>query len=258
MRNRLVLVIAITLIFLGFNFLMGEKKPPKLVFSEETWDFGEVKEGEIVTHIFKFQNKGEGELIIKKIETSCGCTAVLLSRDRLKPGEKGEIKVTFNSRGFEGKVTKYIFVRSNDPKNSYKQLKIIANVLVPPRPKIIIIPNYVDLGIILDEEEIIHKEKIKNDGGKELIVNQIASYNKNVKFYFKGKKINFPLKIQAGETKEIEIKLIPKHRRGVMREYIQFRSNDNRRSTITLYLTGYVINKEELEKLFKKYKHLIK
>ncbi|MCP2597244.1 DUF1573 domain-containing protein, partial [Candidatus Aminicenantes bacterium AC-335-G13] len=214
--------------------------------------------GKIVTHVFEFENKGDAELIIKKVETSCGCTAVLLSKNRLKPGEKGKIKVTFNSRGFEGKVVKYIFVRSNDPKNSYKQLKISANVLVPPRPKIVLIPNYEDLGIILDSEEVTCKGKIKNEGDEELIVNQIISFNKKTEFHQSGKKINFPIRIKPGETKEIEIKLIPPHKKGVLREYIQFRSNDQRRQTITLYLTGYVIDKDQLKKLFTKYKDLIK
>ncbi len=249
-------VAIITLLFVNFIFIFGTQKSPRIVFSEDEWDFGDIKEGKIVSHIFKFQNKGNAELVIEKVETSCGCTAVLLSRNRLKPGEKGEIKATFNSRGFEGRVTKYIFVRSNDPKNSFKQLKITANILIPPRPKIIIIPNYVDLGIILDEEEVIHREKIKNGGEKELIIKQIISYNEKVEFYHSGRRINFPIKIRPGKIMEIDIKLLPPHKKGVMREYIQFRSNDQRRPTITLYLTGYVISKEELNKLLKKYKKI--
>ncbi len=257
MRCKLIVLIPlITLLFFNYSHLIGKEKQPKITFSEEIWDFGKIKEGKIVTHIFEFQNKGQSELVIYKVQTSCGCTAALISRDKLKPGEKGEIKATFNSRGFQGKVTKFITVYSNDPKNSYKQLKIKAEVLVPPRPKIRLIPNYVDLGIFLDEEEIVCKEKIKNDGEKELVINRIASYNKNTQFYFNGKKLNFPFKIQAGKIKEVEIKLTPNHKRGVMREYIQFNSNDPRRPTVTLYLTGYVINRKELKNLFSKYKYM--
>lgn len=258
MRKKYKIIICLFTFSLFGVFLFGQQKSPKIVFKEYKWDFGNVKEGTLVSHIFKFENKGDGELIIEKVETSCGCTAALLSQKKLNPGEKGEIRVTFNSRGYEGMVTKLVFVRTNDPKNSFIQLKIKANVLVPPRPKIVLIPNYLDLGIILDEEEIVHIEKIKNDGKKELLINQITSFNKNVEYYQYGKEINFPLKIKAGETKEIEIKLNPPHKKGVMREYIQFRSNDIRRPTITLYLTGYVVSKEELIKLFKKYKDLLK
>jgi hypothetical protein len=238
--------------------MFSKGKQPKIVFSEESWDFGKIKEGEVVSHVFKFENKGESELVIQKVEASCGCTAVLISKNRLSPGEKGEIKATFNSKGFQGKVTKLIFVYSNDPVNSLKQLKIAAEVLVPPRPKIKLIPNYVDIGIFLDDEEVVWTEKIKNEGEKELIINRIASYNEKVKFFYNGKKINFPFKIKAGEIKEIKIKLSPKHKRGVMREYIQFNSNDSLRPTITLYLTGYVINRQELQKLFSKYKNIFK
>jgi len=40
------------------------------------------------------------------------------SRAGIKPGESSSIKAVFNSGGYKGKVTKAIYVYTNDPKNS--------------------------------------------------------------------------------------------------------------------------------------------
>jgi len=42
-------------------------KAPRLVVSEEVYDFGEVKEGEHISHDFIVKNKGSVPLEIKKV-----------------------------------------------------------------------------------------------------------------------------------------------------------------------------------------------
>ena len=46
----------------------------KMEFEELIHDFGEVKEGEIVKHTFKFVNSGRIPLIINDAHSTCGCT----------------------------------------------------------------------------------------------------------------------------------------------------------------------------------------
>ncbi|MFQ6082189.1 MAG: DUF1573 domain-containing protein [Candidatus Aminicenantia bacterium] len=253
-KRRLICLIGIVLIFFSYGLAGKNQKQPRIKFSKESWDFGKIKQGEIVTHIFEFENKGESELIIEKVSTSCGCTAALISNKKLLPGEKGEIKATFNSRGFQGKIIKYIIIHSNDPNDSAKQLRIMAEVLVPPRPKILLIPSYADVGVFLNKDEITHHQKIKNNGELELVITNILAYSKDINFFLGEKKISFPMKIAAGKEKEIEIKLNPKNKKGVIREYIQIRSNDPNRPSTSLYLTGYALTQQELRELFKRYK----
>lgn len=104
------------------------KTGPKLVFEEESHDFGLIQQGDIVEYVFKFTNKGDEELIIENVEASCGCTGVLASSDRLKPGESGELKVSYDSTVRSGEVTRDIFVDSNDPGRPEIVLKIYARV----------------------------------------------------------------------------------------------------------------------------------
>ncbi len=79
------------------------------------FDFGTLKQGESVEHIFTFKNTGKNDLIIRKTKASCGCTAVQLGDKVIKPGEESSIKAVFNSRGKKGKQHKSITVTTNIP-----------------------------------------------------------------------------------------------------------------------------------------------
>ncbi|MFN7971539.1 MAG: DUF1573 domain-containing protein [Acidobacteriota bacterium] len=85
----------------------------------------ETSEGDPVDHVFRVKNSGKEPLVITDVKTSCGCTAAMLSKSgqpvekgqsmTLAPGESGDIKTTFNSKGYSGEVKKVITVYSNDP-----------------------------------------------------------------------------------------------------------------------------------------------
>ena len=122
-KIKFVVIVSFCLfLFLGY-FLLGGSGP-KIKFEENSLDFGRVKQGKILTHVFIFNNTGDAPLIIKRVRTSCGCTAALVSEKEIAPGGKGEIKVSFNTRGFEGKVNKYVYVETNDSQQPRVQLTV--------------------------------------------------------------------------------------------------------------------------------------
>lgn len=84
-----------------------------LEIENDSYDFGEVKEGEKVEHEFTFTNTGSEPLIISKVQASCGCTTPEYSKNPIAPGETGKVKVVFNSSGQMGKQQKIITVTSN-------------------------------------------------------------------------------------------------------------------------------------------------
>lgn len=101
---------------------------PVIEFEDETFDAGDIWEGEKATHTFSFKNTGNAVLLIKKVKTSCGCTAAVISSKEIQPGLTGEISATFNTKRFRGKQSKTIYVTTNDPKHSTIQLKLQATV----------------------------------------------------------------------------------------------------------------------------------
>ncbi|GAX59554.1 2-nitropropane dioxygenase [Candidatus Scalindua japonica] len=110
---------------------------PKIFFETPNHNFGQVFKGQKVEHIFKFENRGIADLEIKKVKTSCGCTAAILSDKIIPPGETGEIKTTFNTGSYRGKVKKSITVKSNDPDNLSYMLTISGEIteLITTDPK---------------------------------------------------------------------------------------------------------------------------
>jgi len=74
-----------------------------LVFAEDTYDFGEVMEGEKVVHVYKFENTGKEPLVISNAKGSCGCTVPEWPREPIPVGGSGSIRVQFDSKG-KGKV----------------------------------------------------------------------------------------------------------------------------------------------------------
>lgn len=101
---------------------------PTISFMEEFHDFGEVREGEVVEHTFTFTNEGEGPLIISNAQGSCGCTVPDWPRQPIAPGQKGQIKVSFNSKGRAGRQDKRVTLTTNAVPQS-KVLNITSTVI---------------------------------------------------------------------------------------------------------------------------------
>lgn len=107
------------LILMSFLLLGGmttmAQKPAQIKFDKTTHNFGTFSEKEPkVTCSFTYTNVGDQPLVINQAVASCGCTVPEYTKEPVKAGEKGEIKVTYNGAGkFPGHFKKSITVRTN-------------------------------------------------------------------------------------------------------------------------------------------------
>ena len=101
---------------------------PAIIFVNETCDLGSVVQGEQPECFFSFTNGGNDSLRILQVEPSCGCTTALLSAPLLRAGERGGIRVVFDSDNFAGDIVKEVEVRSNDPARRSVTLRVKALV----------------------------------------------------------------------------------------------------------------------------------
>ncbi|MCF8235841.1 MAG: DUF1573 domain-containing protein [Bacteroidales bacterium] len=108
----------------------SKKGMPEIAFEQTEFDFKEVIEGEQVSYGFKFKNEGDGDLLISKVYTSCGCTASEYPKTPIKPGEDGVVKISFNSSGRTGFQRKTATVLANTQPNK-THLTIKATVYRP-------------------------------------------------------------------------------------------------------------------------------
>lgn len=94
----------------------AQSSRPVMVFDRLTHNFGDVprKGGDLVKE-FRFVNKGDAPLVIKKITKSCSCMSVVYSRKPVMPGESAVIKIKYEPHKVEpGIFHKAIQIYSNE------------------------------------------------------------------------------------------------------------------------------------------------
>jgi hypothetical protein len=123
---------------------------PIISLSPQTYDFGDIslKKGKVFTS-FTLKNEGESDLVINKLDTSCGCTfAAIVFEGSQSPfftmpghgsenpswegvaipsGKEAELKVMYDPavhQDFRGPATREIYVYSNDPVDFEKKVTV--------------------------------------------------------------------------------------------------------------------------------------
>jgi hypothetical protein len=118
-------------VILGFAFTASaqDDKKAEFKFVEETHSFGKIPAGKPVTTEFVFTNVGQEPLILTEVRPACGCTVADYTKTPVKKGEKGWIKVTFNTPATAQAFTKQINITSN-ARTPLKTLVISGEVVV--------------------------------------------------------------------------------------------------------------------------------
>lgn len=126
---------------------------PIISLTPEIYDFGDVsqKKGKVFTS-FTLRNEGKSNLVISKMDTSCGCTfASIIFEGNQSPfftmpghgsenpswagvtipaGKEAELRVMYDPevhRDFRGAATREIYVYSNDPINFETKVTVDLN-----------------------------------------------------------------------------------------------------------------------------------
>lgn len=108
------------------------------VIGNDTHHFGTIFKGQKVKHVFEIENITSKTIQIDKVETSCGCTAALISNKTLKPKQKAKITAEFDSESFQGYQEKNIYVHERRSKEPLIVLKVQVNIAV----EVDIVPLY--------------------------------------------------------------------------------------------------------------------
>ena len=100
-----------TLCLLAFAFTAQAQAV--MQFETDNHDFGNVPEGTMATHEFKFKNTGNQPVVIANVQASCGCTTPDWTKTPVLPGKTGIIKAMYSSAGRPGVFNKTVTVTSN-------------------------------------------------------------------------------------------------------------------------------------------------
>jgi hypothetical protein len=194
------------------------------VFSLDTLMEGAVAERNIV-----IRNAGTSVLKIDKVDVSCGCTGTMVSNSELKPGETGELKITFNSKNFNGKVHKTVTVNSNDPENPKARIEFSAVVI----QELAVSENRFVFKDAVVGEKRTSKVTLTNNSGSNL---ELKGYETSLP----GLTINYPHSISPGQSVEVVAEFIPKEPKRTLSSNVSLQTNSPNKPEIVFYVFGSV------------------
>lgn len=92
------------------------KNATTVEWTETTYYFGTVQEGDVVEKTFDFVNTGGQPMLISNASSTCGCTVPEWPKEEILPRQKKSIKVRFDTKGKSGTQLKKVWVTANtDP-----------------------------------------------------------------------------------------------------------------------------------------------
>jgi len=147
---------------------------PEITFEKKKIDFGEITSGKVVDLEYVFTNTGDETLIIKNINTSCGCTYTRLEKKEYEPGEKGVIPVKFFSKGYRGKVIKTVTVVSNDKSSPYVRLSMAGLIKLKDFSVAQVDKDVLNFGDLKPGDTPSEQVIIKNTGNIDLRILEVT------------------------------------------------------------------------------------
>ena len=126
---------------------------PIISLSSESFDFGDVSQKNgVVSTLFEIKNEGKQDLIIDKLDSSCGCTSASVVfqgaegprfamaghgiespsdwKAVIPPGQSGQLKIYYDPSvhaDFRGYAIREIYIYSNDPIDFEKKVIVELN-----------------------------------------------------------------------------------------------------------------------------------
>lgn len=105
------------------SFTGGYNTGPIISLNKDIHNYGIIDYGSNGECEFIIRNIGTDDLIINKVKSSCGCAVVKYPLKPIKYGDKGIIKVKYNTKR-PGSINKKIIIFSNDSKTPEKEIYI--------------------------------------------------------------------------------------------------------------------------------------
>ena len=121
--------------------LMGQEWARKML-SEFSHDFGEVNKGDMPEYRFKIKNIYKEDMNIAQVFSSCGCTQVSVSKNKIKTFETADVICRFNSKPFNGFKQATVTVRFGAPMAGEVQLTVKGTIVSAIRLQ----PESIDFG----------------------------------------------------------------------------------------------------------------
>ena len=128
MKNMSIIRAAGAAVALIFAAGVASAQPKLEIVGGDTYDWGKVAPGALTATV-QVKNSGDAELKIAEVRPGCSCTASLIDKNSLKPGEIARIDVTLHAETKPaGPVEKIVTITSNDASMPSRILHLKADI----------------------------------------------------------------------------------------------------------------------------------
>jgi hypothetical protein len=196
MRSRNVALLVLLVSLPCFSKTSVEFITPNLI------DFGDIREGELLHGKIQFVNRGDEQVVVDRVQPSCGCTVADLPRNEYAPGDTATISFTWNTTHFSGMVRKTIHVYFKDSDIPNEMVSFQARVFT----ELDLNPSYLYFqNITVNPDTVVTQyAKFKNESEKPIHVT-VSDFQSEI-FKVMPEKFTIP----PGETYLVRVELTPK------------------------------------------------
>ncbi|MEO8399338.1 MAG: DUF1573 domain-containing protein [Ignavibacteriaceae bacterium] len=227
MFNKFFYFVLIISSFILSSISFAQLIAPKISVQPMSYDFGNIREGDKVSHTFMITNNGGDLLEIKNVRASCGCTAAKPDKSELKPDESTQLKVEFDSSHKTGKQRKYVYVTTNDPENKELRIEFEGNVVskddsisLAKTPKIFLPETQHDFGKVKEGKVVDYTFQFINKGKAPLEIKDVKTSCGCTAALLSSKKI------EPESEGTIKVELDTKNKSGKLTRTVAITSND--------------------------------
>ncbi|NOY05845.1 MAG: DUF1573 domain-containing protein [Chlorobi bacterium] len=136
MQKVIPLIILVGLVVLWNDKTQAQKVPADAISFEKGYlDLGDMRPGESKRGELRFTNSWTDTLYLARPKASCGCTAALVSKDVLAPGDSGVLEIELRaSPSAHGKMRKTVSMYYVGDSQPFRTLEVRARVLTDLEP----------------------------------------------------------------------------------------------------------------------------
>ena len=183
-----------------FSSLSLSDEPKIKVHPGTVIDLGDMYQGQKIGRTVTITNIGKDTLIITGVKAQCGCTATLIDKKEVAPNDSAKLDLTFDSQSYLGKVTKEVYISSNDTTNSKLTLKLTGNIIQVLK----ITPPYFGFDNTKVDSEYVRTVTITNPSQEKTV--NITSVNTKLEHV---KVTLLKNSIMPGESTQMEVRFKP-------------------------------------------------
>ncbi|RNC65256.1 MAG: DUF1573 domain-containing protein [Desulfuromonadales bacterium] len=204
---------------------------PTISVEKPVLDFGTIPQGKKINHVFTLKNTGDAPLTIIRTKTSCGCTVANVSTKTIEPGKSGELKTTFDSASFGGKISKTITIETNDPATPAYTLTIKGTI----NEDLVVTPRQLNLGQLKAGSSRDFSLTLENRGERTIKIVSVTTPLTQAKAATKKQTI------KPGESGQINVTVAPRAEDRFISGFLTIATDSPAKPEITIAVYGSVI-----------------